>query len=55
VNWIATAYWMSDLSPNEGSKIFYGGGINTAYFESFMRQKSNAKIPKETIHIQRNQ
>ena len=34
---------MSDLSPNEGSKIFYWGGINTAYFESFIAPKVKCK------------
>ena len=39
---------MSDLSPNEGSKIFYGGGINTAYFESVIAPKVKCKNNSHT-------
>jgi hypothetical protein len=56
---------MSDLSPNEGSKIFYWGGINTAYFESFIAPKQMQKfrkkqftykgINKKFLIVQRNQ
>jgi hypothetical protein len=34
---------MSDLSPNEGSKNIYGGGINMAYFESVIAPKVKCK------------